>query len=29
MQFHTPDAFYLLLLLPVLAWFIYWSLRRK
>ena len=29
MQFQTPNAFYLLLLLPVLAWFIYWSMRRK
>lgn len=29
MQFQTPDAFYLLLLLPALAWFVYWSLRRK
>ena len=29
MQFQTPDAFWLLLLLPALAWFFFWSLRRK
>lgn len=29
MQFQTPNAFYFLLLLPVLVWFIRYSLRRK
>ncbi len=29
MQFQTPNAFFLWLLLPVLAWFLYWSLRRR
>lgn len=29
MQFQTPNAFFLWLLLPVLAGFVYWSLRRR
>jgi Ca-activated chloride channel family protein len=29
MQFQTPEAFFLWGLLPVLAWFSYWSLRRR
>ena len=29
MQFATPDAFYLWLLLPALAWFLVWSKKRR
>ncbi len=29
MQFATPDAFYLWLLLPALAWFLIWSKKRR
>ncbi len=29
MQFATPDAFYLWLLLPALAWFLVWSRKRR
>lgn len=29
MQFQTPNAFWLWLLLPILAWLLFWSLRRR